>query len=98
MKQTSRKTVRRGSGSQPIDYRGPLGSERVPGPGDRDRSQREGLSRIRWYVRASVRLDRIQERLCFQGGTERPNGKLRQDQVSQGSGATVGGQAEACPV
>ena len=33
MKQTSRKTVRRGSGSQPIDYRGPLGSERVPGPG-----------------------------------------------------------------
>lgn len=37
-------------------------------------------------------------RLCFQGEPERPNGKLRQDQVSRGSRATVGGQAEECPV
>ena len=97
-----------GSGDQPIDHqpidhqskdrRGPWALRGPQGPGDRDRSQREGLPSIRWWVRASVRLDRIQERFCPQGGSERPNGKLRQDQVSRGSGDTVGGQAEECPV
>lgn len=72
MKQTSKRNSQKGqqqqgSGGQPIDYRGPLGSERSQGPGTGTGPRERGLSRIRWCVRASVRLDRIQEAL-FPGG------------------------------
>ena len=87
-----------GSGGQPIDYRGPLGSERVPGARGQGQVPERGPVQNQVVCQSFSQTGQDSEEALFPGRHERPNGKVRQDQVSRGSGATVGGQAEECPV